>query len=88
MHLQIVVVKCYCVNNNHEVAMNNILKRMLGLEFSDYESNVLSRLNKSEVTSRKVGPRGGLSMVVSDVTRTEKFKKYRELASVIVSKSY
>jgi len=64
--------------------MPEFLKRILKLSLSTEDKKVLEALNASKVTSRKVVGRGTLTVNVSDITGSKKFKKYSDKAAEIV----
>jgi hypothetical protein len=65
--------------------MTEFFKRILKLSLSTEDKEVLAALNASTVTSRKVVGRGTLTVNVSDITGSQKFKDYSEKAAAIVS---
>jgi len=64
--------------------MTDFFKKILKLTLSAEEQRVLNALNSSSASKRVVG-RGTLTVTVSDITSSEKFRSYTEKASVIVS---
>jgi len=65
--------------------MKEFLKRILKISLSTDDQRVLNVLNSSTITSRKVVGRGTLTVNVSEITGSEKFKEYSDKASAIVS---
>lgn len=63
----------------------DFLKRLIGVNLSEHEKDVLKALRTSEVTSRKVSGRGSLTMNAIEITQTRKFREYTEKASAIVN---
>jgi hypothetical protein len=64
--------------------MTEFFKRILKLSLSAEDKAVLAALNAS-TASRKVVGRGTLTVNVSDITGSQKFKEYSEKAAAIVS---
>jgi len=65
--------------------MTELLKKLFKLTLSVEDQRVLEALNSSSVASKRVIGRGTLTVTVSDVTSSEKFKNYSEEASKIVA---
>lgn len=65
--------------------MTELLKKLFKLALSVEDQRVLEALNSSSVASKRVIGRGTLTVTVSDVTSSEKFKNYTRKASEIVA---
>lgn len=65
--------------------MTELLKKLFKLALSVEDQRVLDALNSSDVTSKRVVGRGTLTVNVSDITSSAKFKKYSQQASEIVA---
>jgi hypothetical protein len=65
--------------------MTELLKKLFKLALSVEDQRVLEALNSSSVASKRVIGRGTLTVTVSDVTSSEKFKNYSKEASKIVA---
>ena len=65
--------------------MTNIFKSLFGLVLSSDEQKILEALESSNVDSKRVVGRGTLVLNASQVTASEKFRKYSKQASAIVA---
>lgn len=65
--------------------MTKFFKEFFKLNLTAEEQKVLDALNSSDVVSKRVVGRGTLTVKVSDITSSDKFRSYTEKASTIVS---
>ena len=65
--------------------MPKLLRKLLKLTLSVEDQRILDALNSSKVTSKRVIGRGTLTVNVSDITSSDKFKEYSKQASNIVA---
>ncbi len=65
--------------------MPKLLRKLLKLTLSVEDQRILDVLNSSKVTSKRVIGRGTLTVNVSDITSSDKFKEYSKQASNIVA---
>ena len=65
--------------------MPKLLRKLLKLELSVEDQRILDALNSSKVTSKRVIGRGTLTVNVSEITGSDKFKEYSKQASKIVA---
>ncbi len=68
-----------------EFNMSKFFKEFFKLNLTAEEQRVLDALNSSDVISKRVVGRGTLTVKVSDITSSDKFKSYSAKASTIVS---
>ena len=65
--------------------MPKLLRKLLKLTLSVEDQRILDALNSSKVTSKRVIGRGTLTVNVSEITSSDKFKEYCKQASKIVA---
>jgi hypothetical protein len=65
--------------------MPKLLRKLLKLTLSVEDQRILDALNSSKITSKRVIGRGTLTVNVSEITSSDKFKEYSKQASNIVA---
>jgi hypothetical protein len=65
--------------------MRKLLRKLLKLELSIEDQRILDALNSSKVSSKRVIGRGTLTVNISEITGSDKFKEYSKQASNIVA---